>query len=257
MITAGVDVGIERIKIILLSDGKVIGEGMAKAGGAKRKENVDALWEKVLAESGIAASAVEKTVATGIGKFDVAFADKRVTEAIADARAARWFFPEAKTVADVGADQVVTLALGEGKEITEASLNQKCSAGVGLLLRRFSRFLGFSQEELSALPEDAAGDAVVNDNCRPFMELDAYGQLNRGASVKEVAGALINAAATRVHAVLNDKVMPPPEGAVLIGGLAGNKAFVKALEKQSGLSFLIPEKPEYAAAVGAALIAAG
>ena len=36
MTTVGIDMGIENIKIVVLQDGKIIGRGKGRSGGAKR-----------------------------------------------------------------------------------------------------------------------------------------------------------------------------------------------------------------------------
>jgi activator of 2-hydroxyglutaryl-CoA dehydratase len=72
-----------------------------------------------------------------------------------------------------------------------------------------------------------------------------------------VAQAIIEAVAVRVNSILNDKIKPPKDTTVLVGGVAKNKAVINALKRRSGIDFLIPDQAEYAGALGAALIAAG
>ena len=72
----------------------------------------------------------------------------------------------------------------------------------------------------------------------------------------DIAQAVHEAMAARINAVLNDKVFPPKDSTVLVGGVAKNEGIVKALEKCSGIKFMIPDQPEFAGALGAALIAA-
>jgi benzoyl-CoA reductase subunit D len=256
MITAGIDVGLEAIKIVIVKDGVVIGKSKGFSGGSGRPREVEALWQDALSQAGISAADVEKTVATGAGKFDVAFADSTLTEPMADAKAARYYFAGATSIVDIGADQTRVVTLGEDGKVIEIVLNQKCSAGLGTILSYIARRFEMTLEELSALAPGAANGAVVNDGCIVFAELDALELLNQNIPKEEVAAAVVAAIAVRANMVLNDKIVPAKDTTVLIGGVSRNAAFVEALKTRSGIDFIIPEDGEYGGAVGAAIHAA-
>ena len=257
MITAGIDVGLESIKIAILKYGTVVGKSMGLSGGAGRPAAIKTLWETALSDAGITAGDVEKAIATGAGKYDVPFANGMVTEPVASAKAARHFLADAASIVDIGADQTRVVTLGGGDRIAEIALNQKCAAGIGTLLKYMARRLEMTMDEMSALAQGAAGDSLVNDGCIVFAELDALELLNRGVSKEKVAAAVVEAMAVRANMVLNDKIVPAPKTTVLIGGVALNKAFVNAIKTRSGIDFIIPEDAVYGCATGAALIAAG
>jgi benzoyl-CoA reductase subunit D len=254
MITAGIDVGLEATKIVVVKDGEITGKVKGVSGGAGRKQAIGRLWEDALNEAGIRASDVEKTVATGAGKFDVEFADRTVTEPMADARAGRHYLPDAAAVVDAGADQTRVVKLRKDEAIEEIVLNQKCGAGLGSQLRYLARRLEMTLDGISALPPDAAAGLSVNDGCIVFMELDALELLNEGVSPTQVAGAVNNAIAVRLNMILNDIIAPVKDKTVLIGGVAKNTAVVNALKARSGIDFVIPADAEYGCALGCALL---
>ena len=253
MITAGIDVGLENIKAVILKDGKVIGRASGLSGGAGRPAAVEAVYQEALKAAGVEAAGVAKVVATGKGKFDAAFAADRVTEPVTAAKAAQVLVPGATTVVDVGADETLVATL-DGEKICEFVINQKCAAGLGLFLEYMARRLDMSIEELGAV--EGPFDTPVNDGCVVFAELDALSLLNRGTAPQEVAKALAEACAWRASSVLNDIYRPAKDRVALFGGMTKNKAFVKALEKISGIQFVIPAEAEFAGAIGAAAIAA-
>ena len=255
MITAGIDVGIENIKAVILQNGKVVARAEGLSGGANRARNAEKVYSDALAAVGLKSSDVSKVFATGQGKSDVAFASDRITEPIADARAARFLFPQATSVVDIGADQVRLLVLGTGNAITEVVMNQKCAAGLGIFLKSMARTLGLTLEDMGRLTGDT--EAIVNEGCGVFAEMDALGLLNRDVPREDIARAVMAAVAVRVNSILNDKVKPDAKTTVLVGGLGRNKALVEALKKRAGIDFLIPEHAEYAGALGCAIIAAG
>ena len=254
MITAGIDVGLAYTKAVIMKDGKVAGKACGLSGGAGRPAAVKAVYEKALADAGIKASDVEKVFATGKGKFDVDFADDKLTEAVVAAKAAKLFDPKATTVVDMGADEIVVATL-DGDKISEFVINEKCGAGIGLFMEDFADRFEMTLEELGAL--EGPLTVTVNDGCIVFAELDALSLINRGTCVKEVGKAINDACAWRANRAINDIYRPALDCVVLLGGLVKNGAFLKALEKASGLKYVVPEDAVFGGAIGAAALAAG
>jgi predicted CoA-substrate-specific enzyme activase len=257
MITAGIDAGFENTKVVLLRGDEIAARGIARTrtAGEKRAKAIASLWLGTLRSAGLSAADIGKVAATGHGKSDVGFADEMVVEAVADARAARFFYPAAQCVVDIGADQILVVTLGEGNAIREVVFNQKCAAGIGTFLAFMADRLAFSPEEMGALPPNAPEGVFVNDGCPVFAELDALCLLRAGVSPENVARAVVEASAVRINSVLNDKLVPEKETTVLVGGLTKNAALVRALKTRSGINFLIPIQAEYGCAAGAALVA--
>ncbi|MCL2167033.1 MAG: acyl-CoA dehydratase activase [Clostridiales bacterium] len=256
MITAGIDMGMETVKVVILKDEKIVGRGKNLSGGAKRASAAEAALNDALREAGLAKADLSKIVATGKGKYDIPFADSCSTEPITAAKAAKFLCPEASTAVDVGADETVVATLGEDKPVKEMAINEKCAAGIGSFLKRMARRLEMTQEEISALPPKARTGPAVNDGCVVFAELDALSLLNRGVSPAEVASAVVDAAAIRACMTINDITNPARDCVVLFGGLTKNAAFVNALQSYAELDFVVPAEAEYAGALGAALVAA-
>ncbi|MDR1206425.1 MAG: acyl-CoA dehydratase activase [Peptococcaceae bacterium] len=256
MITAGVDAGLMNTKIAVLKDGKVIARAAGATGGGGRREAIEKIWAEALKAAGADPSDVSGVAATGIGREDVSFAGKTIVESLAAARAARFLYPGATSVVDAGADQTRVVTLGEGKDITEVVLNQKCMAGLGLLLEVAADRLEMTLEEMSALGPETRDPIPLNDGCPVFAEQGALELLNKGVPKKEVADAVTDVAVVRLLSILNDKVRPGKDSTVLIGGLTKNAAVTERLKRCSGIDFLIPEAAEYGGALGAAVFAA-
>ena len=254
MLTAGLDIGLESIKIVVLRDGEIIAKGIDRAGGTGRSVNAQKLWEHVLSSNGLSADEIVKTVSTGQGKQEVDFACKNVVEPVAAARAARFANPSATAVVDAGANQTRVAFLGDNGLISEVVQNQKCMAGLGLLVEIVAGRLDMTMEEISALAPDA--DAMLNDGCPVFIELDMLEQLNNHTPRESIAKAAMRAVSVRLNSILNDKIKPQSETTVLMGGIGLNTSLVKMLSLRSGINFIVPEWAQYGGAVGAALIAA-
>lgn len=257
MITAGIDVGIESLKAVILKDEEVVARGMGLSGGVNRGKSAEQVWKETLATAGLSPSDVSRVIATGQGKYDVHFAQDRIVEPVADTRAARFLYPPVTSVVDIGADQVRVVTLGSQDSILEVVMNQKCAAGLGIFLRTMARTLGMTLDEMSSIVTDAHTDITVHDGCAVFAELDALGLLNRNIPRQDIAQAIFEAVAVRINSILNEKTRPAKDSTVLVGGVSRNTAVINALKRRSGINFVIPEQAEYAGALGAALIAAG
>ena len=253
MLTVGIDVGLENIKAVVMKDGNILSRACGESGGVGRPDAVEKVYIDALNAAGVVASNVDKIISTGKGKFDAPFSDDQLSEVMVAAKAAEMFEPKVTTVVDIGADEIIVATLGENK-IKEFVLNQKCAAGLGIFLEGMADRFDVSLEELSAM--EGPSTLAVNDGCVVFAELDALSLVNQGNEIPEVMKALIEACAWRAASTLNDIYKPDIECVVLMGGLTKNTAFVKALEKVSGINFAIPEDAYYGGAIGAALLAA-
>jgi benzoyl-CoA reductase subunit D len=255
VITAGIDVGCENVKIAILKDKQIISRATGESGGIGRSDAVDQAWEQALFGAGITAKDIGKVVVTGKGKHSVSFADDRITEPLAACTAARFLYPDATAVMDAGADETL-IATIKGEKIGEFVINEKCAAGLGSFLSYMGRRLELTPEEMSGLGRPEPDSPAVNDGCVVFADMEALGLLNRGANPKEVAVAVTEAAAIRASTVVNDITIPRWDKVVLVGGLAKNAAFVNALKANAKIDVTVPQDPEYAGALGAAIFAA-
>lgn len=257
MITAGLDIGVENIKVVILKDCKIVGKSDARSGGIKRLENAKRALQDALDEAEVNIEEVEKIVATGKGKYDVeSIVDEIITEPITTAKAGEFLCPEATTVFYIGADETMALSFKENHKIEQFVVNEKCAAGIGSFVRRMARQFDMTMDEISNVSVDNH-EYSVSDGCVVFAELDAMSLLKDGVEVEKIASALLSSAAVRACTVINDITIPRLDTIVVIGGLAQNASFMKALKKRMGKDFVIPDNAYHAPALGAALYAAG
>ncbi|MDR0309959.1 MAG: acyl-CoA dehydratase activase [Acidobacteriota bacterium] len=251
MLIAGIDMGIENTKAVIMKDGGIIGRSIVSTGGIDRPEQARRVYDEALNAAGIDAGDIKNVTATGKGKYDIPFASGVVSETIAASRAARFYFPEASGVMSVGADETIAVTLGDERLIREYALNQKCAAGIGTFLKYLAMRLELTETQAGNCDGPDAG--AINEGCVVFSELDALSLLNNGAPGEAIMSSAIKAAAARAATVYNDLTIPPAGRVVIMGGLAKNRAFAGALEKYLTFEFLNCENPEYCGAVGAAL----
>jgi len=254
MVTAGIDVGSKHIKVVLCRDGKVVSEAMG-TGGFEQNAVAKELLEKAMKQAGVTRADITHVTATGVGRNAVDFADSRVTDVTAAARAANFFFPGATTVVEVGAEESRGIKTDGKGRVLDSAVNEKCAAGSGSFTESMARALDVPLEEFARLSTESSARIPMNAQCTVFAESEVVSLIHSGTDKKDIARAVHDAIASRVSAMVR-RVKVEGE-VVLLGGLAYNPGFVKSLKENLDLQgFKIPRKPECADAVGAAVIAA-
>lgn len=253
MITLGIDCGAKNTKAVLMEAGKVIGKGSAPTGYDQGK----AIRESVALacrSAGVSEMDVRKSGATGSGK-SAAGGAVMVDDIKAIAKAAWSFFPSARTVADVGAEEGRAARLDDQGNTVDFTINEKCAAGAGSFIEAMARALEIPLTEMGPLALSSRKEIPMNAQCVIFAESEVVGLIHANTGREDISKAVHDAVASRIVSTIR-KVGVNPE-VVILGGVARNPGFVEALKRQLALEkILIPPDPEYGAAVGAALIAA-
>lgn len=254
MITAGVDVGTETIKVVILEDGRVASFSVVKAGFELQKSYDEAL-ELALSKINISHSDISRFIATGIGSKEVSCADDSVSEIVADARGTVWLFPQVRTVIDVGYEQARVIRCDSTGRVITYGNNEKCAAGAGAFIETMARVLEVSVEEMGTLSQKSSRDVSLNSTCAVFAETEVVSLIHANTPKHNIARAIHDAIAIRVTTMIRRVGI---EGEVVfIGGLAKNMGVVERLKHHLGVKIIIPEEPQIVTALGAALIARG
>jgi benzoyl-CoA reductase subunit D len=254
MVTVGIDCGARSVKVALVRDGRLLTCVFEVAGGDIGAA-CEAAYRKALAEAGLSDDDVQYVVATGSGRRLVNFARQQVTEVGADARGAVAFFPEARTVIDVGAEEGRAIRCTAEGRVVDFVINEKCAAGAGVFVETMARVLEVPVEELGQLALKSEQQLRMNAQCAVFAESEVVSLLHARVAKEDIARAICEATATRVATMV--RRLGLERECVLIGGMALNVGFVDALRRAlGGGSLLVPEHPQFAGALGAALIAA-
>ncbi|MCL6612854.1 MAG: acyl-CoA dehydratase activase [Peptococcaceae bacterium] len=253
MITAGVDAGSKFAKAVIMKDGQVLSMIMA-GSGFDRKAAAGEAFAAAVAGAGISEDEVEFVLATGAGKGEVTFAHGTVTEVIAGARGAVFLVPSGRTVIDTGAEGGRVLKCdGKGKVI-DFAVNEKCAAGAGSFIEAIARVLDVSLEEMGSLALKSGVKIPMNAQCAVFAESEVVSLIHSRVSREDISKAVHDALAGRIISMVRRVGLE--KELVITGGVGRNPGFVKALEDGLEIEVLVPENPEFAGAVGAALAAA-
>jgi benzoyl-CoA reductase subunit D len=252
MITAGIDCGAKNVRALVLKDGEVAGKALVPAG-MDTAAAANQAFDQALAEAGLSRLQVEKVIATGAGKNEVAFKNGVVTEVGADARGVIHLFPEARTVIDVGAEEGRAIKINERGKVVDFAINEKCAAGAGAFTEAMARALDIPLEELGPLSLQSTKSIPMNAQCAVFAESEVVSLVHAKTPKPDMARAIHDAIADRIISMV--RRIGVEEKIALIGGVARNVGFVASLENDLNTKMLIPDGPQFVGAIGAALVA--
>jgi len=254
MMTAGIDSGAGNTRAILLKDEEVIGRAEVRTGfdpvGALERS-----LEKAWKEAGVRREDIQAIGRTGsVVESSQAIGD-RVDGIRAMSTGACFFFPDARTVVDVGAEEGRAARLDEQGHIVDSVVNERCAAGAGVFIETMSRVLEVPLEEMGPLALTSDRRIPMNAQCVIFAESEVIGLIHGGTPKADICGAIHDAMAGRIASMIR-RIGVHPE-VVMIGGVARNSGITEMMKRELKLKTLyIPRPPEYTAAVGAALVAA-
>jgi benzoyl-CoA reductase subunit D len=254
VITAGIDLGTQSVKAVILKENTVISSGQAFSGFDPAKAAEKAICE-ALRKAKLSLTDVNHVTATGSGKDIALHSNSTISMMGADAKAGVYLFPKARTIIDIGTEEARAVKCDEKGIMVDFIVNERCAAGAGAFIEAMARALEVKLDDMGPLSLKAEHASSINASCVIFGESDVVTLIHRQESKPEIARAIFDAMADRVSSMVHRLGTNPD--IVLLGGVAKDVGFVASLERKLGTGILIPEFPEFAGALGAALVATG
>ena len=252
MVTAGIDIGHESVAVVILHDDGPLGHATFVISG-----EVGAVarfaFEQTLERLGIERASIQRIFATGIGRENVALADGHRTPMLSHARGAYWWFPGTRTVIDVGAEGSRVMRCDAAGNLRDFALNDKCAAGAGVFLESVAEMLDVPLAEMGGLSLSGSRSVVLTSTCAVFAESEIVAEIHRGSSRADILWGVHESLVAKIVATSRRVGIEPD--VVLTGGVAKNVGVVEALRDQLRMDVAVPEHPEIAGALGAALLA--
>ncbi|MBT8171421.1 CoA activase [Candidatus Bathyarchaeota archaeon] len=253
MISSGIDMGTQRVKVAILKDGKIIAHSQQFSGFDPTKAAEETLKE-ALQTAKLSKKDIQHITATGAGVNMVSFANSTISMMGADAKAGAYYFPSARTVIDVGAEDARAVKCDENGIMLDFVVNARCAAGAGTFIEAMARALEVELDEMGKLSLKAERASPINASCVIFAESDVVSLIHREEPKSEIARAIFDAMSERVSSMARRLGVNPD--IVLVGGVAKDVGFIESLKRRLGMNILIPEEPIFAGAIGAAIVAA-
>jgi predicted CoA-substrate-specific enzyme activase len=246
---AGVDIGSTMTKVVIMNKGII--SSIIGPTGPEQRRLANKVMEQALNEVDLPFEAITYVVATGYGRINVPFADKQITEISCHAKGVAHFFPEAKTIIEVGGQDCKGITINHGKPV-DFVMNDKCAAGTGRFLEIIADALGIKIEEMGEIGLESNNPAKISNICTVFAEQEVVAGLAEGVSLNNLVAGIHESLANRVSRMINR--LRVAEEVVVTGGGAKNVGLVKALSDKLGYTVVVPPEPLLTGAIGAALL---
>jgi predicted CoA-substrate-specific enzyme activase len=252
MIVAGIDIGSRAAKAVVMNDGRIASSVIGDTGPESVKTS-QMTMARVLDGTGITLDDVEYVVATGYGRVLVPFASENISEISCHARGITWYFPEVKTILDMGGQDCKAINCDAEGRVNNFIMNDKCAGGTGRFLEMIAEVLNIPLEKIGEVALRSTQAIPFNTICAVFAKSEAIAYLRKGVSKEDILAGLNEAIATRCLNLL--KRVSIQKEFTITGGIAKNKGMVAQLQEKMGLEPLLCEDPQLAGALGAALFA--
>ena len=248
----GIDFGSTTAKTVILDlKGRIVSWHVAHMG-AVSGEGVKVSVDTALAEAGLTQEDMGRTVSTGYGRRMLDIADKNFTEITCHARGAVSMVPDARLVIDIGGQDSKVIAVDSNGLVAQFAMNDRCAAGTGKFLEVLARAMAIPLEDMGDVALEAKQSLKISSMCATFAETEVISLLAEGQTKPDVLGAVHAAIANRTLGLVGRVGKKGP--VVMTGGVARNRAAVHYIQEALGLPLHLPETPQIAGALGAALL---
>ena len=171
------------------------------------------------------------------------------------ARMFREFYPQVRTVFELGGESSKYLLLGDDG-ILDYDRSGECAAGTGSFLDQQASRMGYSVEEVGGVVCSAGCAARVAGRCSVFAKSDMIHAQQKGYSPAEILRGLCDAVARNFKSsIVKGREVTAP--AALIGAVSQNSGVVNALREALGMKdgqLIVPELYAWCGAIGTALL---
>jgi predicted CoA-substrate-specific enzyme activase len=248
-IYVGTDVGASRTKVAVIdTDRNLIGRAVKKSG-TDFAATAQTCLELALTQAGLRESDIVRSVSTGYGRKNVAYAEDNKTEIGCHAKGCFFYFPYSTTIIDIGGQDNKIIKLDDRGLRTNFKMNRKCAAGTGAFLEEMAMRLDVTLEEMDSLARRSENMVKLGSFCTVFSATEVLENIRQGVKLPDIVKGVFFSMAKRVLEMdsLTEKV-------VMTGGVvAHNPYLVKMTEEIIDRAILVPEYPQFTGAIGAAL----
>lgn len=248
----GLDLGASRTKVAVIDpEGRLIGHAVKKSG-TDFTATAAACLDASLQMAGTTRDDIINAVSTGYGRATVAFVtDKNKSEIGCIAKGCHHYFPGSITIIDIGGQDNKIIKLNSVGGRSSFKMNRKCAAGTGSFLEEMSNRLDISLEEMNGLASQSENIIKLGSYCTVFSATEVLENIRNGKPVADIVKGIFYSVIKRVLEM--DSLS---EHVVMTGGVVAHNPYIVTMtEEMIGKPVLLPEFPQQAGAIGAALYA--
>jgi predicted CoA-substrate-specific enzyme activase len=155
------------------------------------------------------------------------------------------------TIIDIGAQDSKVIHLDDAGRRTSFKMNRKCAAGTGAFIEEIAYRLAIPLENLNSLAERSTKKTTLGSFCTVFAATEVLEKIRAGEKAEDIVRGAFESVVKRIVE------MDGATGALALTGgvVAHNPQLAKMIGEAFGAEPLVPPDPQYAGAIGAALMA--
>jgi len=255
----GIDVGSVSVNTIIMNDRQEVLEEHYTRLKGQPLQTVQRILEEILKR--IPLEQFHSLSFTGIGGklLSELLGANFVNEIIAQARAVQHFYPQVRTIIDIGGEdsKLILIEEEEGRlKISDFSMNTLCAAGTGSFLDQQASRLGLTIQEFGHLALKSVNPPRIAGRCSVFAKSDMIHLQQIATPDYDIVAGLCYALARNFKSNIGKgKTFVKPIS--FQGGVAANagmrRAFLDVLELSDG-ELIIPKYFASMGAIGAILV---
>jgi predicted CoA-substrate-specific enzyme activase len=179
-------------------------------------------------------------------------ADLVKNEITSHATASLHHMPEVNTIIEIGGQDSKIIIVRDGV-VTDFGMNTVCAAGTGSFLDHQALRLNMNIDEFSRRAMKSTTPVRIAGRCTVFAESDMVHKQQMGHQIEDILYGLCQALVRNYlnNVGLGKEIRTP---ILFQGGVAFNKAIVKAFNEELETQVVIPPNHEVMGAIGAALL---
>jgi predicted CoA-substrate-specific enzyme activase len=202
--------------------------------------------------AGIGRDAITNAVSTGYGRANVAFLTEASKSEIGClAKGCHDQFSGEITIIDIGGQDNKIIKLDRNGRRSSFKMNRKCAAGTGAFLEEMSLRLDIPLEEMNDLARQSRSMIKLGSYCTVFSATEVLEHIRNGKPVADIVKGIFYSVVKRVLEM--DSIT---QHVVMTGGVAAHNPYIVEMAAELiGRPVRLPEFPQLAGAIGAALYA--
>jgi len=237
-------------KALILNEGIIA--SIIGPTGPEQRRLANKVMEEALKRADLSFQAITYIVSTGYGRINVPFADKQFTEITCHAKGIVRLFPKAKTIIDIGGQDIKAMKIDATGRTIDFVMNDKCAAGSGRFIEVIADTLGVPLDKVGDLSLQSKNPAKISNICTIWAQQEVAASLAEGISISDLLAGVHKSLADRISRMVNR--LKVEEAVIVTGGGGKNKGLLKALSEQLGHEIQVPEEPLITGALGAAFL---
>jgi len=250
----GLDIGSTTAKMAIIDEAGEVVYSAYRRHHTRIYETVNDILALAIEQMGDCTTTLQVTGSAGMGVSEntgIPF----IQEIIATDVVIRNFYPEVRTLIDIGGEDSKMIFFNDRK-LPDMRMNGNCAGGTGAFIDQIATLLNVELQALNDLAANHQTIYSIASRCGVFAKTDVQNLLSRKIPKADIAASVFHAVAIQCMNTLARGFEIKPK-VMLCGGPFTflpemNRIFLKAIKLEAS-DLVVPERPELLPAIGAAM----